>query len=669
MNATINQPLPPSTPSQTEAGKDSFSEMPPALAADQNQLSALLEPLVTRILQQASEELGDLARLQGNTTKASLMLDSRRLLIERRVNLRTSFIRRFAERFTQAHLEQQNEARSKQHATLREHTPFGLARAEDHADLMLPKSMADAIRAQYHGFRFVGNQQVGIRPTTPPSWSNWPWLPEILSIALKDTLSENGFGLNMRLAMLPMINAHLPSAFKSAMEALAAQRLQQPAPEPESAAPATPAYIATPSTPTSTASPTNQLLHALELMQHALSVDAQNGVLYAAMSANGHNRVLRDMREKGTPGLDSQMNTRMLELMAMWFDLVLNVQDIPPAIKAQLGRLQIPYLRLALSDRSFFSSKTHPARQLIEHIATAARTEDALPNALIQKIEATTLRVLGEYRNNVELFAELDADFQRFLQESVPTSSSAQEAPTSAPEYSIEQLKAAKKWARAEVQLRHPEEALPEIIEALLKQQLPALLALVRLNNQSRPEAVDQMLGILDDLVESLTPSRWATERTAMFAVLPSLLARLDAAVKSGGIDARKRDNLFSNLAKCHAYAMKTSAETEPALPEMVFTESAADDPSPTAVADHFDRLVSRLEQGMKFSFLQSNGEQTACKLAWVSPKKGVYLFIDDQGKRTLTLNAGDLARRLRFGKATVVDALEESSGAMRKLA
>lgn len=671
MNAEHNHPQTQSLEaSKSPAHGNAVNAMTPAIADEALQLSARLGPIVAQVFQQAAEEMADLARAGGNTAKARLMLDVRRLLTDRRSQLRDSFARRFTERFTQVQQKQLAEARTQRDTTLGQHTPFGLARAEDHADLMLPKSLADAIRGQYHGFRFVGKQQVGIRPILPPSWSKWTWLPEILSIALKDTLSENGFGLNLRLAMLPILNAHLPAAFKSAMEAHLATQTESESARvmAQPGVPAMPPKSATPPplevTPDTTANP---LLHALGLMQHALSVDAHNGVLYAAMSANGHDHVLRDLRDKGAPGLDNLMNSRMLEFVAMWFDLILRAQDIPDVIKAHVGKLQIPYLRLALQDRSFFTSKAHPARQLIDHLTQAARSQPANLSVLAQQAEAITQRILVEFRQGNVLFAELDRELQEFLH-TLPSAPAPE--PVEQAGFSAEQLKAAKKLARREVQERRPQEPLPEVIDIFLSQQLPALLALLRLNSAAQPAVWEQLMGVLDDLVESLTPSRWASDRIAMLAVLPSLLSRLDEAVKRGGIDQRKHDSLFSHLAKCHAAAMRTAKEAEPELENIEITaESApAERQVLPATTDRFEHMVGQLKQGVKIRFSQANGEQTWCKLAWISPKKGVYLFVDAQGRRALTLSAGDLARRFRFGKAALAEASNATeSGLMLK--
>lgn len=58
-------------------------------------------------------------------------------------------------------------------------------------------------------------------------------------------------------------------------------------------------------------------------------------------------------------------------LVTMFFDMVNVDRNLPLEIQALIGRLQLPVLRLALQDRSFFADAEHPARQLIDLMARA----------------------------------------------------------------------------------------------------------------------------------------------------------------------------------------------------------------------------------------------------------------------------------------------------------
>lgn len=61
-----------------------------------------------------------------------------------------------------------------------------------------------------------------------------------------------------------------------------------------------------------------------------------------------------------------------LETLGHIFEAIFNIWDLPDTVKTALGRLQIPLLRLSVTDPTLFSDENHPARRLINAIGRAA---------------------------------------------------------------------------------------------------------------------------------------------------------------------------------------------------------------------------------------------------------------------------------------------------------
>ncbi len=53
----------------------------------------------------------------------------------------------------------------------------------------------------------------------------------------------------------------------------------------------------------------------------------------------------------------------VINLIAMLFEFILDDRTLPDRLKALIGRLQIPMLKVAVVDKSFFSRGSHPARR------------------------------------------------------------------------------------------------------------------------------------------------------------------------------------------------------------------------------------------------------------------------------------------------------------------
>ncbi len=61
-----------------------------------------------------------------------------------------------------------------------------------------------------------------------------------------------------------------------------------------------------------------------------------------------------------------------MDVIALLFDYIFRDRSIPDALRSLFGRLQVPIVKAALLDRTFFSDKRHSARQLLDNLADAA---------------------------------------------------------------------------------------------------------------------------------------------------------------------------------------------------------------------------------------------------------------------------------------------------------
>ena len=65
-----------------------------------------------------------------------------------------------------------------------------------------------------------------------------------------------------------------------------------------------------------------------------------------------------------------------IDIVSMLFDFILGDKTLPDRLKALIARLQIPMVKVAILDDSFFSKNAHPARQLLNELAYAASGAD-----------------------------------------------------------------------------------------------------------------------------------------------------------------------------------------------------------------------------------------------------------------------------------------------------
>lgn len=105
----------------------------------------------------------------------------------------------------------------------------------------------------------------------------------------------------------------------------------------------------------------------------------------------------------------------VINLIALLFECIRDDRDLPDSLKAMIGRLQIPMVKVAALDKSFFSRSNHPARRLLNEIANPAlgwgEFDEHEHTSLYVRIEQMVQRLLHDFADDPAIFSELLTDF------------------------------------------------------------------------------------------------------------------------------------------------------------------------------------------------------------------------------------------------------------------
>lgn len=317
----------------------------------------------------------------------------------------------------------------------------------------------------------------------------------------------------------------------------------------------------------------------------------------------------------------------MIDIVAMMFDYILDDKNLADSIKALIARLQIPILKVAIVDKSFFARKFHPARKLLNTIAGAAigwSEKDNHNDTLYEKIEAIVHCVLSEFDDDPSIFSLLLQDFEHYLsqQEHLSEASSLKSAEIVE---SRERLQAARNAAQNEVARRVSGDDVPEVIGDFLNTYWKELLIVSCVDGGEQGDEWKRHVKTMDDLVWSVTPKRTPKERFKLVGLLPGLVKRLNEGMMSASMDLRMRDRFIAELADYHAKAVKPSVEERAAT--AVRKHDTATSDQPTAIAPTSPRpneKRAKLSTLISEPFLHGNaggshileGAKTDCALA-----------------------------------------------------
>lgn len=414
---------------------------------------------------------------------------------------------------------------------------------------------------------------------------------------------------------------------------------------------------------------------SLEALQHAVPVvvAAQPGVAVAgAVPAN----VLHDFRASEVGQGLGQLDAITVDIVAMLFDMIFDDREISDPIKALVGKLQIPVLKVAMLDRSFFSSKAHPTRRLLDLISRAALRwgrQVGRDDPIFEKIAEVIEHVHGEFKQDTALFETLCNDLEAFLKRHEEAAAgNINRAALLVVQRELEEL--AEMAVDGELQLWLGGE-LPAAVGNLLDREWRAVLKRIHLDDGPGSEAWNNALKTAADLVDSVRPKRDMHERQALAKLLPVLIKQLSVGFDRVGVDGDRRRALLDALFSLHAASLRG---TEPpaaafeAPPVAVVAAEEMPDLASQSLADGEITVesisitapllttapsadVSTLQRGDWVEYMQPDGSPLRYRLSWVSPQRGIFLFTNPQSPNALAVSPEAMSLQVERGEVRIL--------------
>jgi hypothetical protein len=369
----------------------------------------------------------------------------------------------------------------------------------------------------------------------------------------------------------------------------------------------------------------------------------------------------------------AQLDAITVDIVSMLFDLIFDDRAIADPIKALVGRLQIPVLKVAMLDKSFFSSRAHPARRLLDVISKAAvrwGREVGRDDPIYWKIAQIIARLHDEFSQDTTLFDTLCVELEAFLadQEDAEDIQAARAAPM------VVQREQEELGALAVDEAIRPwlSDAVPLAVMEILQHEWRKVLVQVRRESGPDSEAWKAAVQTMADLVGSVQNKSDVQERRALSRLLPHLVKQIAAGFARIGVTPERRKALFDSLFTLHSAVMRDSPpppvervaapSVVPVEPELtsislvdgdVEMESISVSDSIEAAA-RSDAAIEDLRRGDWVEFNQQSDDPIRYRLSWVSPQRGIYLFTNPKA-RALSVSPDALVVKLERGEARIV--------------
>ena len=289
-----------------------------------------------------------------------------------------------------------------------------------------------------------------------------------------------------------------------------------------------------------------------------------------------------------------QVDDDAINLVSMLFQFILEDRNLAAPIKGLIARLQIPILKVAMLDKSFFSKGGHPARKLLNEVANASL--GWTPGANVErdpfyfKVESLVSRIIDDFVDDVSVFQSALEDFVAFVEMDRRRATLVEQRTVDA-----EDGRAKSELARATVQRALNEKVagkrLPSAVIKLLQEGWSNVMFLICLKEGTESVAWQHAIKTVDDLLVSVCDINGPVDRAQLLRMLPTLLKDLRSGLTKIGFNPFDLSQLFTDLEQIHLQRLKKEEPPapQPAPATLVFPDAA---PAATGIAPTLDQLL-----------------------------------------------------------------------------
>ncbi len=383
---------------------------------------------------------------------------------------------------------------------------------------------------------------------------------------------------------------------------------------------------------------------------------------------------LRAHSPQGRAPVLAEEDSDTIDLVGMLFDYIaqsLGTQGA--AAQSLMSRLQVPVLRTALGDKTFFTNREHPARVLLNSVAEAGTLwmgDDDGDRGFADKMTSLVDRVTNEFDGDVSLIENLVGDLGRHVAQLTRRAEMAERRHIDAAK-GREKLDLARERANSAItRLLSRSGKVPPMVRAVLEQAWTDVLALTLLRQGEESQAYRRRLAVADQLLK-------LGEGDAASRVDAALRDEVRNGLVQVGLHAEEVDGVVGKLFDTGgATGEKKTSHTELAFtlkskPRLGVDGAAQEhaEPAEKAVAapltNDEQRMLQRIRSlpfGTWFEFVTNQqGTTVRRKLAWFSTVTGRCLFVNQRGARAEERSMDQLARDLVRGQVKLYNAEGES--------
>ena len=350
----------------------------------------------------------------------------------------------------------------------------------------------------------------------------------------------------------------------------------------------------------------------------------------------------------------------VINLVALLFEFMLDDGSVPDAFKGLIARLQIPLLKVAVLDKSLFSCASHPARRLLNEIASAVigwGPQDDPRDTLYVRIEQVVQRLLNEFVEDPEIFSQVLTQFSAFAADERRRSELLERHTRDAARERL-QLEAARERVAQVLNRRLLGQVLPQFVVQFLQQAWSQVLVVTALKHAEQSLQWQAALRTMDELICSVGLREGTEAGRYLLEQLPGLLKALRDGLAGAAFDPFSTREFFLRLQAVHVQPFEgEGADALVEVHEPVTLGPGLRVAVESLPGDDADLLkAQQLRIGVWVAFQQDQVTTLRCKLTAIMPPANTYVFVSRTGLKALEKSAEQLAVAFKCGALRVLD-------------
>jgi hypothetical protein len=350
----------------------------------------------------------------------------------------------------------------------------------------------------------------------------------------------------------------------------------------------------------------------------------------------------------------TEVNT--LRLISELFEHIFRNPDLSLACKSLLARLQFPILKIAIVDKSFFSSGDHSAKQFLNRLARdgigwPSNNELLQKHGLYKAAEALVSQIIDEFPGNSESFrCALEHWDELVAQRRAQTSSAERRINEAA--LGRAKLNAARRIVERLLN-QSAGQKLPRAIASFVVEMWSSVLVMICVRNGTDSNEWKEALATFHELMGACGVGEQADAACYSEEKIPGLVSRLNSGLAHLG---------RSGLSK-----LESAAEVELALRSLAVAGRPTDtvilqrislaDGGAVQPAQEADPRLAEVVPGTWIEVQRPEADSPLrCRLVVFVDQTQSYVFANDGGIKVYETSMSDLLRDLSSGSVRILE-------------